>query len=685
MERRLDKTLADYIGIAISPALIMVMVGSLVFFLVALFYQGQYEERLHFVLALFVMAIVLVARLSIEFGSEHAAMYGAALAIVTALALLRFVDHGFFINIGLMALVWWSAHKLTWDCTLVDETEDASGEGLLQSAGLQAAPEPGAVADSENGAQRPASKSVWQRVRERFTSKGPHAPGVWIVYFSLAALPLFAIGEAFLPDDPARRSYAFRLLFLYVASGLALLMTTSFLGLRRYLRQRRLQMPGPMAGSWLALGSVMVVALVLFAALLPRPSGDSSRSNIRLVFDSPERQASDHAMLDGEGGKGEGAQGGTGEKEDAQQQGPGQSDQPGGSGGERKDGQSGNKEDGQGGGKQSSQSGGSSQSQQQSGSQSGEQGNQTGGKKSEQSQGGEQEPQQGEGQGKQQEGGGKQGESKQQTGGQPGEKQGDSQEPSPGESGQGQKQGERQGESRSRSQTSGEKQAQRQQQQKSEAEENEEQQEEQQAEQSGGASPPRESQPQQSFMPRLELGSGWFTTLLRWLLYAVLAGAALVWAWRNRAIVAAALADMLQVLRDFWRRLFGGSKPDSPPAEAEQPVKAPPLPRFAAYTDPFAAGTARGMRPDELVRYTFEAMEAWARDHGSPREPDQTPHEFARAIAVQSPQLERNVRRLAELYSQAAYAPGTLPASRVAPLQELWQDLRAADASWQAS
>ena len=682
MERRLDKTLADYIGIAISPALIMVMVGSLVFFLVALFYQGRYEERLRFVLALFVMAIVLVARLSIEYGSEHASTYGAALAIVTALALWRFVDHGFLLNLGLMALVWWSAHQLTWDCTLVDETEDASGEGLLQSAGLQAASESGADGGSANGAERRASKSIWQRVRERFTSKGPHAPGVWIVYFSLAALPLFAIGEAFLPDDPERRSYAFRLLFLYVASGLALLMTTSFLGLRRYLRQRHLQMPGAMAGSWLALGTVLVVALVLFAALLPRPSGDSSRSNIRLVFDSPDRQASDHAVMDGEGGKGEGAQGGTGEQKPAQQPGPGPSDEQRGSGRDKKDGQAG--------GEQPSQSGSPSQSQQPSGGPSGEQGNETG----QQAQDGKQTSQGDQRQEKpKQEGGGKRGPSQQPSGEAGGEKNEEAEEKQEamrdslkGGSGQGQKQREDQGKSPDRSPRSSQEHAQRQEQRQTEAEQTEqERQEGEQSEQPEAASPPRESPPQQSFLPRLELGSGWFGTLLRWLLYAVLAGVALVWAWRNRATVAAALADMLSVLRDFWNRLFGGSKPEETPADVEPPVHKPRAPRFSAYTDPFAAGTAGGMRPDELVRYTFEAMEAWARDHGCPRQPDQTPHEFARAIAAHSPELEGNVRRLAELYSQAAYAPGTLPAGRVAPLQQLWRDLRAADASWQVS
>ena len=61
-------TLADYIVIAISPALIMALIGSLVFFLLELLYQGQYEARLQYVFTLFVFAAVLIGRISIEEG-----------------------------------------------------------------------------------------------------------------------------------------------------------------------------------------------------------------------------------------------------------------------------------------------------------------------------------------------------------------------------------------------------------------------------------------------------------------------------------------------------------------------------------------------------------------------------------------------------------------------------------------
>ena len=45
-----SKTLADYVTVALSPALIMALVGSLVFFLLEVLYVGQYSERLQWTL-----------------------------------------------------------------------------------------------------------------------------------------------------------------------------------------------------------------------------------------------------------------------------------------------------------------------------------------------------------------------------------------------------------------------------------------------------------------------------------------------------------------------------------------------------------------------------------------------------------------------------------------------------------
>ena len=141
---RHHKTLMDYLVITITPALIMTLISSLTFFLITVFYEGAFEMRLHFICAMYVMATVLIGRISMEEGTEHAVMYSIPLGLVAMLAVTNLVEIqseslreiGGIINVGLLAIIWWSAHKLTWDCTWINEDENAGGEGLLGNLGL---------------------------------------------------------------------------------------------------------------------------------------------------------------------------------------------------------------------------------------------------------------------------------------------------------------------------------------------------------------------------------------------------------------------------------------------------------------------------------------------------------------------------------------------------------------------
>src|SRR5205085_5502980 len=140
MAKSKHKTRAHYVAIAISPALIMALVGSLVFFLVEVLYVGDYQARLLWILFFFVFGAVLVARVSMTAGiEERATVYGLILRVLTWIALQMYVEYpraspaaafGWAINIELIAIIWWSSHRLTWDCTLIDEDVDASGAGL---------------------------------------------------------------------------------------------------------------------------------------------------------------------------------------------------------------------------------------------------------------------------------------------------------------------------------------------------------------------------------------------------------------------------------------------------------------------------------------------------------------------------------------------------------------------------
>jgi hypothetical protein len=603
MARRLQKTLIDYLVMAISPALIMALIGSLVFFLIEVFYEGPFEARLKYVFTLYVFAAVLVGRIAIEEGREHARLFAVPLAAAALVVLLRFVESAGPLSLILVLVILWCADKLTWDCTVIDERQRDTGKGLLQVAGLDSPKQGRTASDAEEPAEeklegttsRDARNATWwKRLAER--QRRPHAPGVWIVYFSLAALPLFGIGQLFIPPgNLAARQSAFRWLLIYVASGLGLLLATSFLGLRRYLRQRRVGMPAAMAGMWLATGCALIVAVLILAALLPRPGAKYAVLRLWSAAGSRGQTPFSHAV-----GK-DGVDAEKGALHRAQPDQEGQSAPP--------------KDTAE----RGSEAGQQDQQDQQSQPASAQPGTQA-------------RPQSGQE-----------------------EKPDQSQEnPATGSSTQPRPNAKPDGESRQSAVSSG----------KTE----------------GGSPNPKSQTPNpQSERPGESIrGLGREVgALFRWIFYLAVALIGLYWLWRSRAEVLAALQGLLQGWRGFWQKLLGGRHRRADEAAAAEDGPKQPLPRpFAAFADPFATGAASRYSPDELVRYSFQALEAWAREHGCPRRPEQTPHEFARDLGARVAPLSHDARSLVDLYCRVAYASGNLPAASVGPLKELWRQLR---------
>ena len=673
MSRRTPETLADYLVVAICPTLIGLLVGSLLYFLVEVFYQGQYQLRLLWVLAMFVLGIVSLARLSMEEGFNYASLYGLPFGIVVGIAIVRFVEFRgplapFSLPIlwGLMAWVWWCAHKLTWDCTLIDDSTDASGEGLLQQMGLDrevtstAAPgspsSPASVEATTSGQPAEVTPKEWWEIWYE-AERRPHPPGVWVVYFSLGALPMFGIGGRFIAiDDLASRRWCFWLLVMYVACAMALLLATSFLGLRKYLRQRRLEMPLEMAAAWVGVGAVLIVGTLVVAALVPRPAPEYSLTHLVRV-DSPELWASRFGFGP-EGGKskpdnptGSGASPTRDQQADQQggQPNSNQTDGPSSDGGKGKgSGKGDGKGQGQGDKSQSGQSQSNPPQQDQS---------------SQQSQASDNSAQQNDSQqpsdsGKQD--GGNQGDGKQGTG-----KQSDNQSdpPKPGEQQGQQSQSEQQGE-QSQSATGGDnKNNSPSSQQNQSAADN--------SSSSAGGSTPTSNPPGQliehatNFLGNLGTGIKW----LAFLAIAIIAG---VLAWRYRAELAAAWQKLLAELAALWPALFGRRVAESTEAPGEAPLPRRP---FAEFVDPFASGRAANMSPAEVVRYTFAALEAWGRENGCPRETGQTPHEFAAAIGQLDHTLAGEAAQLADVYARMAYARPAAIRTSFEPLRALWRKM----------
>ncbi len=468
---------------------------------------------------------------------------------------------------------------------------------------------------------------------------------------------------------------------VYVGSALGLLLTTSFLGLRRYLRQRSMEMPGDMAGLWLGIGTFIVLALLVFCVLLPRPGASVAVSQLPFTFGSPEHQRT-HDKARGNDGP-ERPDAATRTRDDAQQAGPnapasdqGKStsaqQQPGSrsaqdrqsrTSSDNSSGQQSDNDPGQSGDQDSSSS--KSNSRQKSTSQSGSQGS------DQSAEAGSGSPQ--DARSKQQPGQGKAGDQNDssnrgksdQTDNRTDHRQGST--PRKG------------AQSESESQTSSDRaprndasrpppssSTRRPESQKPQPQRN-------RSEPSTAPNQPSQPGAVSRLLGNLSQGLG---ALLKLVFWAALLGVLGYFFWKHHQQVLAAIRQLLNDLRDLLAWLLGGRRQREQSAEEtaakRQSTTAKP---FSSYQDPFASGAARSHSTEQLVRYTFEALEAWAREQRCPRSDEQTPLEFARQLAVVHPQLGVNAQQLADLYSRVAYGHQSITRDRCTVLQELWRHM----------
>lgn len=603
MSRRHVETITDYLIVAISPTLIIFLVGSLVFFLTHLFYDGDFHGRLRFASALFVMAAVLIARISIEEGREYASVFALPLSIVTILSMLKYTDASLLIVLPLVAFVWWSTDKLTWDCTVIDDHKDTSGKGLLQTVGIDDA----TTLDDEATTDGEQAKAVtlWQRWLSH--RRRHHTPGVWVLYFGLIGILVFGLGQLLLPG--AARPIGFLLLCIYVASALSLLMTTSFLQMRRYLVQRKLPFTDQMASTWLGTGGILIVGLMLLAFCLPRPhTGYSLLESFERVRSREEQRASRYAV-----GK-EGIR-------DDDQEGRGDSD------------------------------GEPSRSESSQGRQQSDEANAS--RRSEE------------------------GEPSQEDDGQDQPKSGDSQAD---ESSRSNSKSNDSSESEDSRETNDSRESEDSNQSRSSRPERTPEGEHEASSHDAterAASESTTSSPPESNLIPPSLTQLTFGNMAKWLYFLLMAAGILFVLIRYGREIGAALQSLMQAWRDFLQRLFGGRRRASDDEEeAGQLQLEASIKPFSSYQDPFLMGTEGQFTPQQLVSYTFEALQAWAQERNCGRTEEQTPLEFATNISLEHQQVGKLAQNLAILYNQAAYAPGSLGGDVNQHLQSLWRALR---------
>ncbi len=139
--------------------------------------------------------------------------------------------------------------------------------------------------------------------------------------------------------------------------------------------------------------------------------------------------------------------------------------------------------------------------------------------------------------------------------------------------------------------------------------------------------------------------------------------------WRFRAAIWLAWLQFWQDLRGIFLR------PSPKTDRVAEVTPAASWPTFASFRNPFLRGETTG--DDELIRYTFMALEAWAREHGCPRASQTTPLEFARQLAAAFPSLAPSIAYVMASYDRLAYAGSVGGPVEQGRVRVLWEKLQA--------
>jgi Domain of unknown function (DUF4129) len=720
-----------------------------------------------YILGLYTFASVLIARIAIEQNRALAMGYMLAMGAAAMLVTMRFIQFpsgmqalAFPIVLGFLILIAVLADRITFDCTVIDDQEDSSGEGLLQSLGLLKSQlrTPKSLADNQK-----AQVAVPKKKKSR-----KHNPGVWVLYFALLAVPMFGIGQLFMTsNDSITRDRSFFFLAGYLLCALSLLVVTSFLNLRRYLRQRNVAMPTEMTLTWLASGIAGVVVLLLVAMVLPLPgrayglfglpfkltSGDlkaskwgwgpegvqdnsvkasvppqqstpqanqqnqSSKSDRPKVAGGNDSQSGEQSAQSKANGQGQPSNESGGKEQGGQDSNNGNKSNPSNSSssknsGKQSESSKSKSSEGQGSKPDSSKSGSSqgksqsqpksdgqqpsnaeqSKDQQQAGSQespsakaqspsdSGKQPNSNNSKQQPQNQPSSNQKQN-QSQSPNQKDNSDQSANKQESD----SSQKDGQENSPDQSDQSNSESSREQSDQNNDPSSSKENTDNSEQQqdqeknasdqgrpenrdaakdadlKKQSEEKNQSEKKKNAEQENTQSK-SESSPSSSFFNSLPN----LSSLVKIITALILAGIIFLYLLLQGR-------ELLAALRGWFDRLFGSN--DSADQSSKQSASSATesrdrKPSFSSFMNPFSKSISDGSQA-EIVRYTFDAVEAWGNEHGAPRQAEETPEEYLKRLARQYPTQSTYLQSLGNLYYRIAYANRQIRIADIDPLRKL--------------
>ena len=140
--------------------------------------------------------------------------------------------------------------------------------------------------------------------------------------------------------------------------------------------------------------------------------------------------------------------------------------------------------------------------------------------------------------------------------------------------------------------------------------------------------------------------------------------------------------DFLRALRELIAALLAGFWMTGPRKKAKdddagEGEKIPPPRPFASFVNPFDAGLDHQFSPNDLVLYSFEALEAWAYEHNLARSPHETPMEFVQRIGEARADLDRDATRLVGFFVTIVYGQRGFRSEVLPAIRQFWQILQA--------
>jgi hypothetical protein len=170
-------------------------------------------------------------------------------------------------------------------------------------------------------------------------------------------------------------------------------------------------------------------------------------------------------------------------------------------------------------------------------------------------------------------------------------------------------------------------------------------------------------------------------SLIFWAVFFVIVGYVVVQYLRRHPEIIEALQHIpgVKLLVRLWRRLrawVGGlSQQFEELREARRKARQSSLAR-SRQSAPRRWLNPRKLSPRQQVQFYYLAMLRRSGEKGHPRQPTQTPYEYARTLESQLPEIDQDVNGITDEFIAARYSRHDIPPEHVGVVRRYWERIK---------